>query len=108
LKIILTLTAAGLLTLASPLYAQIPPGPYPGQAPGPYPGQPPGPGYPYPGYPSPAPGYPDAQWAQCQQLEQAEREIYGRLQFTPPSPERAQMEEQLRQIYAARQPCWPR
>jgi len=97
-KIALALTAAVLLNLPFLAYTQGPPGPYPGQ--------PPGPGYQSPGYPEP-PGYPEAQWAQCQELEQAEREIYGRLQFTPPSPERAQMEQQLRQIYAARQPCGP-
>jgi hypothetical protein len=97
-KIALALTAAVLLILPWPVHAQGPPGPYPGQ---------PGPGYPSPGYP-PSPGYGDPQWAQCQQLEQAEREIYGRLQFTPPSPERAQMEQQLQNIYFARQGCWPR
>jgi hypothetical protein len=67
-----------------------------------------GPGYLSPGYPQAPQGYGEAQWAQCQQLEQAEREIAGRLQFTPPSPERAAMEQQLRDIGAARQSCWPR
>jgi len=99
-KIALVLTAAVLIYLPWLAHAQGPSGP-------PYPGPQPGPGYPSPGYP-PFPGYGDPQWAHCQQLEQAEREIYGRLQFTPPSPERAQMEQQLQTIYAARQGCWPR
>jgi len=99
-KIALALTAAVLLNLPWPVHAQMPPGPYPGP--------PPGPGYPSPGYPQAPSGYGEAQWAQCQQLEQAEREIAGRLQFTPPSPERAAMEQQLRDIGAARQSCWPR
>ena len=108
MKIVLALTAAVLLNLPWPVHAQMPPGPYPGSPPGPYPGSPPGPGYPSPGYPQAPQGYGEAQWAQCQQLEQAEREIAGRLQFTPPSPERAAMEQQLRDIGAARQSCWPR
>src|SRR6267142_1683988 len=77
-KIALALTAAVLLNLPWPVHAQMPPGPYPGP--------PPGPGYPSPGYPQAPSGYGEAQWAQCQQLEQAEREIAGRLQFTPPGP----------------------
>src|SRR5262245_19914788 len=97
------LAAAMLIHLPWLAHAQGPPGPYPGP--------PPGPGYPYPGYPSPGyppPGCAGAQWAQCQQLAQAEQEIAGRLQFTPPSPERAAIEQQLREIGAARQSCWPR
>src|SRR6266481_3461992 len=104
-KIVLMLTAAVLLSMPWPAHAQGPPGPYPGPPPGPgypspgYPGPGyPGPGYPGPGYPGPgypSPGYGDAQWAHCQQLEQVMRDIAGRLQFTPPSPERAAMEQQL-------------
>ena len=112
-KIVLMLTAAVLLSMPWPAHAQGPPGPYPGPPPGPgypspgYPGPGyPGPGYPGPGYPSP--GYGDAQWAHCQQLEQVMRDIAGRLQFTPPSPERAAMEQQLSDLGAARQACWPR
>jgi hypothetical protein len=97
-KIALALTAVVLLSLSWPTRAQGPPGPYPGPQPGP--------GYPSPGYPPP--GYAEAQWEHCQRLEQAERDIAGRLQFTPPSPERAAMEQQLNELEAARQACWPR
>ena len=98
-RIALALTTAVLLNLPWPVHAQVPPGPYPGP--------PPGPGYPSPGYPPPAPGYGLEQWARCNQLAQVERETVARLQFTPPSPERAAMEQQLREIGAARQSCWP-
>jgi hypothetical protein len=97
LKIAWVLTVAVLMNLPWLAHAQ---------GPGPYPGPSQGPGYPSPGYPPP--GYAEAHWAQCQQLAQAEQEIAGRLQFTPPSPERAAMEQQLREIGAARQSCWPR
>jgi len=101
-KIALVLIAAALFNMSWPVQAQVPQGPYPAP--------PLGPGYPPPGYPSPPmpPGYGEAQWAHCQELEQAQREIAGRLQFTPPGLERAQMEQSLRDISAARQPCWPR
>ena len=97
-KFVLALTAALLLNLSSPAHAQMPPGPYPGP--------PPGPGYPSPGYPPSPPGYDPGQWPSCDQLARAERETFARLQFTPPSPERAQLEQQLREIGAARQSCW--
>ena len=93
MKIVLALTAALLLNLASPVRAQMPPGPYSG---------------PSPGYPPGPPGYGEDPWARCGQLAQAEQETFARLQFTPPSPERAQLEQQLREIHQARQPCWPR
>ena len=102
MKLALVLTAALLMNLPWLAYAQGPPGPYPGPQPGP---EYPAPGYPPPGYPPP--GYAEAHWAQCQQMAQAEHEIAGRLQFTPPSPERAAMEQQLREIEAGRQSCWP-
>jgi len=100
-KIALTLIAATLLNLSWPVQAQIPPGPYPSP--------PPGPGYPPGGYPGPVPTPPGAElWARCDQLAHAEQDTAARLQYTPPSPERAQLEQQLREIAAARQPCWPR
>ncbi len=99
MKIALMLTVAALMNLSWSARAQGPPGPDPGP--------PPGPGYSPPGYPPP-PGYAEPRWVQCQQLAQAEQDIFGRLQFTPPSPERAQLEQQLREIGAARQSCWPR
>ena len=98
MKIVLALTAALLLNVTSPVHAQMPPGPYPGQ--------PPGPGYPSPGYPQSPPGYGPGQSPSCAQLAQAEQETVARLQFTPPSPERAAMEQQLSAIAAARQSCW--
>ena len=98
MKIVLVLTAALLLNWSSPVDAQVQPGPYPGPQPGP--------GYPSPGYPYPPPGA--GQWPSCDQLAQAEQETFARLQFTPPSPERAQLEQQMGQIQQLRQSCWPR
>jgi hypothetical protein len=98
-KIALALTMAALLNLAWPVHAQMPPGPYPGPQPGP--------GYPSPGYPPPSPpGFGPEQGPRCDQLAQVEQETVARLQFTPPSPERAAMEQQLRDIGVARQSCW--
>src|SRR5713226_3302669 len=74
------------------------------EPPGPYPGPQPGPGYPSPGYPPPSPpGFGPEQGPRCDQLAQVEQETVARLQFTPPSPERAAMEQQLRDIGVARQ-----
>jgi len=97
-KIVLALTAALLLNSSSPVHAQMPPGPYPEP--------PPGPGYPSPGYPPSPSGYGPGQWPSCDQLARAEQETVARLQSTPPSPERAAMEQHLREIAAARQSCW--
>jgi hypothetical protein len=54
------------------------------------------------------PDYGEDPLARCGQLAQAEQETFARLQFTPPSPERAQLEQQLRAIHQAREPWWLR
>jgi hypothetical protein len=64
------------------------------------------PGYPPP--PSPPPpryGEDREYWERCERLGHDEREIFERLQYTPPSEERERLEHRLREVREAREWC---
>ena len=78
------------------------PGPsYPG------PGYSPGPGYAAPGY-GPPPRYSEDYRARCEGLRHEERELRGRIAYTPYGEEREQLQYRLGRVQAEREQCWRR
>jgi hypothetical protein len=65
-----------------------------------------GPGSPPPPYPPPA-RYGEGQeyWEHCERLEHAQRELFERLQYTPPGEERERLEHRLREVHEERESC---
>ena len=65
-----------------------------------------GPGYP-PAYPPQAPRYGEGReyWEHCERLEHAQRELFERLQYTPPGEERERLEHRLREVHEQRESC---
>jgi hypothetical protein len=68
-------------------------------------GQPPPP--PPPGYGQPRPLY-DRHAEHCEHLRYREHELRERVAYMPYGQERARVEEQLRDVHAAREQCWHR
>jgi hypothetical protein len=86
------------------------PVPPPGQEAAPLypgPGYPPPAGYAPPGYPSPPPRYGEDReyWERCERWGHDEREIFERLQYTPPGEQRERLEHRLHELREAREWC---
>jgi hypothetical protein len=84
-----------------------PPPPPPAPAPGyPGPGYAPPPGYPAQGY-APPPRYSEEQayWERCERLRHEERDLRGRLAYTPYGDERERLQYQLGRVQAEREQC---
>lgn len=65
-----------------------------------------GPEHPPP-YPPPAPQYGEGReyGEHCERLEQAQREIFERLQYTPPGEEHERLEHRLHEVHEERESC---
>jgi hypothetical protein len=65
------------------------------------------PGYPPPPYAPPPPRYGEDReyWERCERWGHDEREIFERLQYTPPGEERERLEHRLREVREAREWC---
>jgi hypothetical protein len=66
-----------------------------------------GPEHPPAPYPAPAPRYGEGReyWEHCERLEHAQRELFERLQYTPPGEERERLEHRLREVHEERESC---
>jgi hypothetical protein len=73
---------------------------------GPGPGYAPPPGYAAPGYaPPPRYGEDRAYWERCDRLRHEERDLRGRLAYTPYGDERERLQYQLGRVQAEREQC---